>query len=278
MRPETQAILTRVDEAAAFIRAHLTKPEEAVGVILGSGLGAFAEHLEGATALPYEEIPGFPSSGVVGHAGRLVIGTVGGREACVMQGRAHLYEGWSMDEVVLPIRAFARLGIPKLVITNAAGGLDPAFTPGDLMVIRDHLNLTGRNPLVGENLDALGPRFPDLSQAYPAPMRTLAHDTARRCGLTLREGIYMGLLGPSYETPTEVKMFRLLGADAVGMSTVNEVIAAAHAGVQVLGLSCITNLAAGISDTPIEHAEVTDTGARVASDFVRLLAALVPAL
>jgi purine-nucleoside phosphorylase len=278
MRPETHHFLVQIEEAAACIARHVKEPERTVAVVLGSGLGAFAEQLPGARAIPYADIPHFPQSHVPGHAGRLVFGSVEGRPVVLQQGRVHLYEGWSPWEVTLPVRVLTALGVRTLIITNAAGGLNPDFHPGDLMLIRDHLNLTGHNPLAGDNLPDFGPRFPDMSEAYPQAMRQVAREVAASLGLGVCEGIYAGLLGPSYETPAEIRMLRTLGADAVGMSTVSEVIAAVHGGLRVLGVSCITNLAAGISATPLSHAEVTETGQRVARDFVRFLGAVVPRL
>ena len=278
MRPETHHYLFQIDEAVRFLAPYVKEPARTVGVVLGSGLGAFADNLEGAHVLPYDHVPNFPISKVPGHAGRLVIGSVGGRPVLVQQGRVHLYEGWTPWEISLPARVMKRLGLPTVVVTNAAGGLNRAFLPGDLMLISDHLNLTGANPLVGENLDTLGPRFPDCSDAYTRSLRKKAHAVGKRLGLTLREGVYAGLLGPSYETPAEIRMLAAMGADAVGMSTVHEVIALAHGGVKVLGISCITNLAAGISETALNHAEVTETGKRVAAEFIRLLGAIVPEL
>lgn len=278
MRPETHHYLFQIDEAVRFLAPHVKEPARTVGVVLGSGLGAFADGLEGAEVIPYDRIPHFPISKVPGHAGRLVVGSVGGRPVLVQQGRVHLYEGWTPWEVTLPARVMTRLGLPIVVVTNAAGGLNLEFLPGDLMLIQDHLNLTGANPLNGENLDTFGPRFPDCSDAYTKALRRKAHAVAKRLGLNVREGVYAGLLGPSYETPAEIRMLATMGADAVGMSTVHEVIALAHGGVRVLGISCITNLAAGISATALNHAEVTETGKRVAAEFIRLLGAVVPEL
>lgn len=278
MRPETHHYLAQIDEAVHFLAPHVKEPARTVGVVLGSGLGAFAEGLADAHAWSFDHLPHFPISKVPGHAGRLVLGTVGGRPVLVQQGRVHLYEGWTPWEVTLPVRVMTRLGLPTVVLTNAAGGLNPTFHPGDLMLISDHLNLTGANPLTGENLDAFGPRFPDCSDAYGKALRKKANALAKRLGLTLREGVYAGLHGPSYETPAEIRMLAAMGADAVGMSTVLEAIALAHGGVRVLGISCITNLAAGISATPLNHAEVTETGKRVAAEFIRLLGAVVPEL
>jgi purine-nucleoside phosphorylase len=247
-----------------------------IGVILGSGLGRLAEELEGAVAIPYGEIPHFPVSTVPGHAGRLVVGSLDGTPLVALQGRFHLYEGYGAAEVVFPIRALARAGVRAFVITNAAGGVNNKFKAGDLMVIADHLNLTGQNPLAGPHDDRLGPRFPDMSEAYSKAFRTMAHDAAREVGLKLQEGVYCVLSGPSYETPAEVRMLHSCGADAVGMSTIPEVVACRQMGVKVLGISLISNLAAGISKVPLTHAEVIETGERVAADFVRLVKTVVP--
>lgn len=267
----------RLDEAVGRIRATFTETPR-VGIVLGSGLGAFAERLEDARSIPYSEIPGFARSSVVGHAGRLVAGRVAGVPVVVMQGRVHGYEGYSPAEVVFPIRALCRLGIEALVVTNAAGCIEPEWAAGDLMLITDHLNLSGKNPLVGHNDDRLGPRFPDMSAAYAPTFVQAAREAAAKTGVALREGVYTCMSGPSYETPAEVRMLRLLGGHAVGMSTVPEVIAAAHMGVPVCGLSCLTNMAAGILDQPLSHDEVTETAARVRDQFIDLLAELVPRL
>ncbi|MCZ7681670.1 MAG: purine-nucleoside phosphorylase [Sandaracinaceae bacterium] len=242
-----------------------------VALVLGSGLGGFADSLEHKTVIPYDSIEGMPVSRIVGHAGNLVIGEVRGMPVAAMQGRVHLYEGHSAADVVFGVRLMRLLGADTLVITNAAGGCGERLSPGDLMVIEDHINLTGTSCLVGENEDELGARFPDMSEAYDRNLRALAEQVAAARGLTLAHGVYAGLLGPSYETPAEVRMMCRVGADAVGMSTVLEVIAARHMGMRVLGVSCITNLAAGISATPLSHEEVTETAARVRGAFEGLL-------
>lgn len=266
----------RVAEAVEHIREMVSDLRPEVGIVLGSGLGALADHLKLGAAAPYHEIPGFLPSTIPGHAGRLCFGHLRGVPVAVMQGRVHLYEGHPAQDVVLPVRVLVALGAKRLVITNAAGGCNPAFAAGDLMLITDHLNLTGRNPLTGPNEDALGPRFPDMSTAYPEEERKLAHEAAAELGMTtLREGVYAGLLGPSYETPAEVKMCRALGADAVGMSTVLEVIAARHMGARVLGVSCISNLAAGLSKTPLTHEEVKATADRVQDQVIGLVSGYV---
>jgi purine-nucleoside phosphorylase len=267
--------LPRIDAAARALRDVCAGTPD-VGVVLGSGLGAFADRLEGARSLPFSEVPHFPVSSVVGHAGRVVAGTIGGVRAVVMQGRVHGYEGYSAQEVVFPIRVLCRLGIKALVLTNAAGCINPSWAAGDLMRIDDHINLSGRNPLVGHNEAGLGPRFPDLSRAYDPRLLRAVDAASRAADVPLRAGTYVCLLGPSYETPAEIRMLRTLGGDAVGMSTVPEVIAAAHMGVPVAGLSCLTNMAAGILDQPLSHAEVTETADRVRDRFIALLSALLP--
>lgn len=242
-----------------------------VALVLGSGLGSFADSLEAKTVIPYADIEGMPVSNVVGHAGNLVIGEVGGMPAVAMQGRVHLYEGHPTADVVFGVRLMRVLGASTLVITNAAGGCGEGLQAGDLMLIEDHLNLTGQSCLVGENEPELGVRFPDMSEAYDRKLRALADDVAHSQGVKLARGVYAGLLGPSYETPAEIRMLSRLGADAVGMSTVLEVIAARHMGMKVLGISCITNLAAGISATTLSHDEVTETANRVRRTFEGLL-------
>lgn len=262
--------LPRLRRAADDIRrADARAPE--VALVLGSGLGGFADSLEKKTVIPYASIEGMPVSAVVGHAGNLVIGEVRGMPVAAMQGRVHLYEGHSAADVVFGVRLMRLLGAGTLVITNAAGGCGERLSPGDLMLIEDHINLTGTSCLVGENEDELGVRFPDMSEAYDRSLRAIAGEVAAARGLTLARGVYAGLLGPSYETPAEVRMMCRVGADAVGMSTVLEVIAAKHMGMRVLGISCITNLAAGISATPLSHDEVTETAARVRGQFEGLL-------
>jgi len=249
-----------------------------VGLVLGSGLGAFGDRIEGALAIPFGDIPGFPISAVAGHKGQLVVGEVGGVKVAVLQGRVHRYEGWEWDQVVFPVRTLARVGVPVVVLTNAAGGLNPAFAAGDLMRLVDHLNLMGGNPLVGSDQPDLGPRFPDMTEAWDREVGDAIDAAALEVGVTLRHGVYAGLLGPSYETPAEIRMFRRLGADAVGMSTVPECIALRHMGVRVGGISCITNLAAGISPDPLSHDEVKETADRAEGSFVGLLEKAIPGL
>jgi purine-nucleoside phosphorylase len=249
-----------------------------IGLILGSGLGAYADSFEESVVLPFEEIPHFPKSRVAGHSGNLVLGLTERVPVVALQGRVHFYQGYSMPEVVFPMRVLGCLGIRGLIVTNAAGGINTGFRPGDLMLITDHINLMGGNPLVGENLDSLGPRFPDMSEAYDRKMRETALRVAAERGLRLREGVYIGLAGPSYETPAEIRMCRALGADAVGMSTVPEVIVASHMEIPVLGISCITNMAAGILPQKLTHKEVMDTTDRVKEQFISLLQGVIPLL
>lgn len=242
-----------------------------IGLILGSGLGILAEEIEEAVTLPYEEIPHFPVSTVEGHAGRLVLGRLEGKAVVAMQGRFHLYEGYPLEAVTFPIRVMKQLGVEIAVITNAAGGINESFRPGDLMLIRDHINFMFRNPLVGPNDPELGDRFPDMSEAYDADLRRMTRRVAEELGIDLKEGVYVAMLGPSYETPAEIRMLRTVGGDAVGMSTVPEVIVARHAGIRVLGLSCISNMAAGILPQPLSHEEVMETAERVKETFLRLV-------
>jgi purine-nucleoside phosphorylase len=269
-RKHMEEMLKKINEAAEFIDERLTVQPE-IGLILGSGLGVLADEIEDAVKIPYETIPHFPVSTVEGHAGQLVIGKLEGKSVITMQGRFHLYEGYPLTAVTFPIRVMKALGVRRMIVTNAAGGVNESFEPGDLMLIKDHLNLTGRNPLIGPNHPELGVRFPDMSEAYAASLRELAQTVAKEQGLHLREGVYAGLLGPSYETPAEIRMLRKLGADAVGMSTVPEVIVARHAGIEVLGISCISNMAAGILPQPLSHEEVMETAERVKESFIRLV-------
>lgn len=263
-------VVDRLTRAREWVRARTDRVPR-VGVVLGSGLGSFVTRIEGAMAIDYEDIPGLPTPHVAGHAGQLVLGDISGASVACLSGRAHLYEGHSPLEAVFGVRLLAELGCGAVLVTNAAGGIHARLVPGTLMLITDHLNLTGRNPLVGLNDERLGPRFPDMSAAYDPELREAAHAVAREQGLTLEEGVYAGVLGPSYETPAEVRMLATLGADAVGMSTVLEVIALRHRGVRVGGLSCITNWAAGISPTPLDHAEVQRTAALATDRLTRLM-------
>lgn len=261
--------MKRIDEAAAKVLAVCGKAD--IGVILGSGLGDYAEALEDAVKLPYSEIPGFPRSTVAGHAGMWCCGTLYGKRVVMMQGRFHYYEGYGMKDVTLPVRVMQKIGVKTLIVTNAAGGVNLGYHPGELMVIGDIFSMTAQNPLIGPNLDAFGPRFPDMSCAFDKELRALAHECANEQGFALHEGVYAQMTGPTYETPAEIRMLRTLGADAVGMSTVPEVIVARHGGMRVLGISCITNMAAGILDQPLNHAEVTETANRVKGQFRNLL-------
>lgn len=271
----TETEFARATRAAGYVRSK-TKLRPRIGLVLGSGLGAFADEFESATRIPYRAIPHFPLSTAVGHAGCLVVGRVEGLPVAAMQGRVHFYEGYSMKEVVFPMRVFARLGIRAVILTNAAGGINTSYQQGCLVVIRDHINLHGSNPLVGPNDERFGPRFFDMTTAYAKPYRDFALQEGRRLGLNIHDGIYAILNGPSYETPAEIRAMRTLGADLAGMSTVPEVIAARHMGIQVLGISCVTNMAAGILDQPIHHQEVLETGERVKTQFVALLRAVLP--
>jgi purine-nucleoside phosphorylase len=268
--------------AAADSAAHLilarTPLRPRIALVLGSGLGGFADSLTDAARVPYAEIPCFPQSTAIGHAGRMVIGNAGNVAVAAMQGRVHLYEGYSAQEITFPIRVFARMGIRAVILTNAAGGINLTYSQGALVLIRDHINLQGANPLVGPNDDRFGVRFPDMTHAYAREYRAIAREEAARLKITLQEGVYAGLLGPSYETPAEIEYLRRIGADLVGMSTVAEVIAARHMQMKVLAISCVTNMAAGILDQPLSHAEVMETGERVKSTFESLLRAVLPRL
>jgi purine-nucleoside phosphorylase len=265
----------RAEAAAKFILAK-TKLRPRIGLVLGSGLGAFANEIAGAARMEYAKIPHFPRSTAIGHAGRMVIGKVADVPVAVMQGRVHFYEGYSMREVIFPMRVMARMGIRAVVVTNAAGGINRNFKQGCLVVLRDHINLQGTNPLIGPNDVHFGERFPDMTQVYWKPYQAAALQDGKRLGIEIAEGVYAALTGPSYETPAEIRYLRTIGADLVGMSTVPEVIAAAHLGIRVLGISCVTNMAAGILDQPITTEEVMETGERVKADFVALLRAVIP--
>ena len=266
---------TLADNAAQLILSR-TKLRPKIGLVLGSGLGAFADSLTDATRVPYSEIPSFPQSTAIGHAGRLVIGNAGNVPVAAMQGRVHQYEGYSAQQVAFPIRVFGRMGIKSVILTNAAGGINLGFSQGALVLIRDHINLQGTNPLVGPNDDRFGVRFPDMTHAYSRAYREIAREEAADLGIMLHEGVYAALLGPSYETPAEIEHLRRIGADLVGMSTAAEVIVARHMGLEVLAISCVTNMAAGILDQPLSHAEVMETGERVKSTFEALLRAVLP--
>ena len=263
------------EQAAQLIQSR-TPLRPRIALILGSGLGAFADQLAGATRIPYTEVPSFPCSTAIGHAGNLVIGTLEGVAIAAMQGRVHLYEGYSAWQVAFPVRVFARMGMQAVVITNAAGGINPRYERGALVIIRDHINLQGQNPLVGPNQERFGPRFPDMTDAYNPQFRKFALHEAERLDCDIHEGVYAALLGPSYETPAEIRYLRTIGADLVGMSTVPEVIAARHMGLEVLAISCVTNMAAGMSGEKISHDEVLEIGRRVGGKFVALLRAVLP--
>ncbi|MGC2526595.1 MAG: purine-nucleoside phosphorylase [Candidatus Acidiferrum sp.] len=265
----------RAEAAANFIFSK-TDLRPQIALVLGSGLGAFADEFAGATNIPYAEIPHFPKSTAIGHAGQLVLGNVGEIPVAGMQGRVHLYEGYSAKDVAFPIRVFARMGVKAVILTNAAGGIKREFTQGELVVIKDHINLQSANPLIGPNDDRFGPRFPDMTVAYDRRFREIAVGAGNRNHIGLYEGVYAALPGPSYETPAEIRYLRAIGADLVGMSTVPEVIAARHSGIRVLGVSCVTNAAAGILDQPLDHKEVLETGERVRSQFIALLKVVIP--
>ncbi|HEX4786448.1 MAG TPA: purine-nucleoside phosphorylase [Candidatus Sulfotelmatobacter sp.] len=266
---------TLADAAAQFILQR-TSLRPKIGLVLGSGLGPFADTLADATRIPYADIPTFPRSTAIGHAGHMVIGNVGDVSVAAMQGRAHLYEGYSAHEVTFPIRVFARMGIQAVILTNAAGGINLSYSQGALVLIRDHINLQGSNPLAGANDDRFGVRFPDMSRAYDREYLQIAREEAGKLGIPLHEGVYAALLGPSYETPAEIEYLRRIGADLVGMSTVAEVIAARHMEMKILAISCVTNMAAGILDQPLSHTEVLETGERVKTIFESLLRAVLP--
>jgi purine-nucleoside phosphorylase len=266
---------TQAEAAAKFLLSR-TALRPKVGLILGSGLGALADELSDATRTPYVQIPSFPQSTAIGHAGQMVIGKGAEIPVAVMQGRVHLYEGYSPQQVAFPVRVLGRMGVRALVITNAAGGINLEYKQGALVVITDHINLQGNNPLVGPNDERFGLRFPDMTEAYSKAYREIVLSASRNLGKTIYQGVYAGLLGPSYETPAEIRYLRTIGADLVGMSTIPEVIAARHMGIKVLAISCVTNMAAGILDQPINHEEVLATGERVRGDFVALLKAVLP--
>jgi purine-nucleoside phosphorylase len=274
---ENKNLLIKIQEAAAYIKEQYpTAPE--IGLILGSGLGVIADLVENAKVIAYDSIPHFPVSTVEGHAGELLLGTIQGKHVLLMKGRFHMYEGYGVEVVSFPVRVMKELGVKTLLVTNAAGGVNTSYEVGDLMLIKDHINFTFRNPLIGPNFNELGVRFPDMSEAYSRKLRQVAKDVAADQGVKLQEGVYIGLLGPSYETPAEIRMMRTLGADAVGMSTVAEVVVARHAGIEVLGFSCISNMAAGILDQPLSHAEVMETTERVKPKFLKLILGIVAKL
>ncbi len=261
--------------AAAHIRS-LTSAQPRIAIVLGSGLGAFADELTDALAIPYADIPDWPRSTAVGHAGKLVIGSLDGLEIAVLAGRSHFYEGYTPQQVTAGVRILAQLGVKSIVFTNAAGGINLSYQQGGLVLISDHINLQGMNPLIGPNDDAIGPRFPDMTDAYSAAYRAVARQVASELGIDLPEGVYAAMSGPSYETPAEIRFLRVIGADLVGMSTVPEVIVANYLGLKCLAISCVTNMAAGITSQKINHQEVLETGLRVRGTLVNLLKALLP--
>ncbi len=277
LRTESDGYFDSIETATAWIRARTDRAPE-VAIVLGSGLGDFTSTIGAATTFDYADIPHWPASAVVGHAGRLVIGTVAGKRVAALSGRAHFYEGHNLRTVTFATRVIGSLGVPTLILTNAAGGINLTFKPGTLMLMDDHINLMGSNPLVGPNVDRFGPRFPDMSEVYSKRLRLLAGDAARAQGLALAHGVYVGLHGPSYETPAEIRYLRTIGADAVGMSTVPEAIVARHMGVEVLGISCITNMAAGVLPQPLVHDEVMEVARRVRAEFCALLEGIVERL
>jgi len=273
---DVQAYMEKINNAAAAIEAACGKAD--IAVVLGSGLGDYVDALEDAKRLPYAEIPGFPVSTVPGHAGCWWVGTLHGKRVYMMQGRFHSYEGYDQWTVTLPIRVMAKLGVKTVILTNASGGVNTSFEPGDLMLITDCINFSGKNPLTGPNLDEFGPRFPDMSRAYDRDLQKLAVETAEKLNIKLQQGVYCWFNGPCFESPAEIRMARIIGADAVGMSTVPETIVARHCGINVLGLSCITNMAAGILDQPLNHEEVMETGNRVKDTFRKLVDGVIEAM
>jgi len=265
----------QAERAARFILSRSPlRPK--IALVLGSGLGAFADEFASARKIPYLRIPHFPRSTAVGHAGQLVMGTVSDVAVVAMQGRVHLYEGYSVKDVAFPVRVFARMGVAAVILTNAAGGINPNYSQDGLVLLRDHINMQGVNPLSGPNDERFGPRFPDMSHTYDPDFRRIAGEEGKKLSLSLHDGVYLALPGPSYETPAEINFFRTIGADLVGMSTVPEVIAARHSGMRVLGISCVTNMAAGTTDQPLSHTEVLETTARVKPQFMALLRAVIP--
>lgn len=264
----------QIQETKEYIQSKCSIVPE-IGLILGSGLGVLADEIKNPTIIPYGEIPHFPVSTVEGHKGQLVLGELKGKPVVAMQGRFHFYEGYSVQEVTFPVRVMAAIGVKTILVTNAAGGINTEYEPGDLMVIEDHLNLTTQNPLIGPNDSRFGPRFPDMSEAYSKELIQLAETVAEEQGIVLRKGVYAGLTGPSYESPAEIRMLRVLGSDAVGMSTVPEVIVARHQGLNILGISCISNMAAGILPQPLTHDEVMETAEKVRDKFTALMLGII---
>jgi purine-nucleoside phosphorylase len=277
MRGESKMNFEKIQNAATFLKGKYSKTPK-LGLILGSGLGVLADEIENPVKIPYNQIPDFPVSTVEGHAGQLVFGLLNGVEVVAMQGRFHYYEGYSFDKVTFPVRVMKELGVDTLIVTNAAGGVNESYVPGDLMIITDHINFTGNNPLIGPNDSRLGARFPDMSEAYSKELSATAKEIASRLNIDVKEGVYVGFSGPTYETPAEIRMVRTLGGDAVGMSTVAEVIVARHGGIKVLGISCITNMAAGILDQPLSHDEVIETTEKVKANFLRYIKEIVKSI
>ena len=267
----------RIFSAAEYLKTRMPFAPE-IGLVLGSGLGDYAETLEERVRIPYRDIPDFPQPTVQGHSGAFVFGKKDGKPVVVLQGRIHYYEGLSQREITIPIRVLSAIGVKTVVLTNAAGGVNLSFRPGDLMLISDHINYSGSNPLIGKNLDSFGPRFPDASDIYTASLRSAIREKAAAEGIGLQEGVYAMYSGPNYETPAEIRMFRVLGADAVGMSTAPEALVAAHYGMQVVGISCITNMAAGVLPVKLNHAEVTETAMRVRGVFAKLIGLVIEIL
>ncbi|MBU5213717.1 MULTISPECIES: purine-nucleoside phosphorylase [Heyndrickxia] len=264
----------QIEQAVTYLQGKYTKTPR-IGLILGSGLGVLADEIEDAVKIRYEDIPEFPISTVEGHAGQLVFGSLSGKEVVAMQGRFHYYEGYSFDQVTFPVRVMKELGVEVLVVTNAAGGVNETYEPGDLMIISDHINNMGSNPLIGPNDNRFGARFPDMSEPYNKELRLIARNVAEKLNIRIQEGVYVGNTGPTYETPAEVRMIRTFGGDAVGMSTVPEVIVAKHAGLKILGISCISNMASGILDQPLTHDEVIETTEKVRKDFLLFVKEIV---
>ena len=270
-------LTAKITAAAEHLKTHVAL-QPTIGLVLGSGLGDYADTLEDRICIPFADIPNFPLPTIEGHAGALVFGRKHGKTVVMLQGRIHYYEGLSMGEITLPIRVLAALGVKQLVLTNAAGGVNTSFHPGDLMLIADHINYSGMNPLIGPNLDAFGPRFPDMSDLYCADLRSAIREAAKANGIPLQEGVYAMYSGPNYETPAEIRMFRVLGADAVGMSTVPEALVAGHCGMQVVGVSCVTNMAAGVLPQKLDHSDVMESAARVHDTFHKLMDVIVKTL
>ncbi|AQU77060.1 purine-nucleoside phosphorylase [Priestia megaterium] len=267
----------KVQQTKDYLLSHIDQ-WPSIGLVLGSGLGILADEIENPIYIPYDEIPHFPASTVTGHAGRMVIGDLKGKRVIAMQGRFHYYEGHSLEAVTYPIRIMKAIGVQQIIVTNAAGGINPNFKPGDLMIIQDHINLTSQNPLIGPNEEEFGERFPDMSEAYSKKLIALAKDVASKNKINMVEGIYAGMLGPSYETPAEVNFLSIIGASAVGMSTVPEVIVAQHSGLEVLGISCISNMAAGISEHSLTHDEVMETTENIKAQFLQLVKEVIAAM